>query len=444
MHSLAESHAEILAEILAENYADGDALSSDLRQQFPLLSETIQGHPLAYLDSAATTPMPQPVIDALVHFETHCRANIERSSHTLACRATDAYQLARQQVASYLGVEDAEQIVFSSGATASINLVAQGLAEQLRPGDEILVSAAEHHSNLIPWQRLRDTRGIILKTIPLTSEGRLDLAGLDKLLTSRCRLIAVTHASNVTGAITDVQSIVRAARRVGAWVLLDGAQAAAHGPLDLPALGVDFYAFSGHKCFGPTGVGVLWGRAECLQVLTPLKVGGGMVEAVTLEQASFKGGYRRFEAGTPPIAQAVALGAALEWLQGLPWHQLREQQRRLSKKLLSGLRAVPGLRLLGPGLVDAGSLGSESLGRGSLENRLPIFSFEIEGMHSHDICHLLDQRGVALRGGKHCAQPLHAAFDMTATSRASIGLFNNTADIDALLEGLWLARKILL
>lgn len=256
----------------------------EFRQQIPLINTEANGQPLRYLDNASTTPVPEAVLSSLIEFETSSRANVSRAGHYLATRATDAYERARTSVARYLNIEMPEEVIFTSGTTASINLLAHSLGQTLQAGDEIIVSLAEHHSNFVPWQLLRDRVGIVLKTIPLTEDGRLDLDALDELVSDRCRLIAVTHASNVTGAITDVDRVVLAARRVGAQVLLDGAQAVAHGTVDIPSLGVDYYAFSGHKCFGPTGIGVLWGRKALLDVLPPFMGGGGMVERVSLEE----------------------------------------------------------------------------------------------------------------------------------------------------------------
>lgn len=401
----------------------------EFRTQFPILNTEAIGCRLRYLDNASTTLMPDTVLSALLEFETNSRANVARAGHLLATKATDAYEQARAQVARYLNIENPEEVIFTSGTTASINLLAHSLGSTLKPGDEVVISLAEHHSNFVPWQMMRDRAGIVLKIVPLTEDGRLDLNSLDTLVTDKCKLIAVTHASNVTGAITEVDKIVATARKVGAQVLLDGAQAAAHGPVDLPALGVDYYAFSGHKCFGPTGVGVLWGRSELLEQLPPFMGGGGIVERVTLDKNRYAPVPSRFEAGTPPIAQAVALGAALKWLMELRWEAVKAHEQHLTRRLLQALESVPGLFIIGPR---------------STENRLPLFSFDIDGIHPHDLCHILDQQGVALRGGHHCAQPLMDALDLMAASRASLTLFNDDADIDTLKKGLNRAIEILL
>lgn len=401
----------------------------EFRSHFHILSTEVYGNPLCYLDNASTTLIPDNVLSAQLEFESTSRSNVARAGHFLATRATDAYEQARATVARYLNITNTDEIIFTSGTTAAINLLAHSLGATFKPGDEVVVSLAEHHSNFVPWQLLRDRAGIVLKTIPLAEDGRLDLDALETLVTDRCKLIAVTHASNVTGAITDVETIVAAARKVGAQVLLDGAQGAAHGPVDVPALGVDYYAFSGHKSFGPTGVGVLWGRAELLEPLPPFMGGGGIVERVTLAENRYASVPARFEAGTPPIAQAVALGAALEWLMALPWPEVRAHEQRLTQRLLASLESVPGLRIIGPRSAD---------------RRLPLFSFDMDGIHPHDLCHILDHQGVALRGGHHCAQPLMDALDLMATSRASLSLFNDETEINTLVDGLHKAIDILL
>jgi cysteine desulfurase/selenocysteine lyase len=391
-----------------------------VRAQFPIFERSVNGRPLHYLDSGASSQMPRAVLDTIVDFETKHRANVRRGVHTLAEEATNAFESARESIARYLNVAVSE-VIFTSGATSAINLVARAFGDTLNAGDEVIVSLAEHHSNFVPWQMLRDRRGIALKAIPLTADGRLDLTALPALVMPKCRLIAVTHASNVTGAITDVAAIVAAARAVGARVLLDGAQRAPHGPLDLPALGVDFYAFSGHKMFGPTGIGILWGRHDVLDSMPPFLGGGEMIRTVTLERTIYAAPPHRFEAGTPPIAQAVGLGAAARWLMQQDWPAIAAHEMRLAQRVMDGLGKIVGARLIGPA---------------GLQSRVPVLSFTIDGVHPHDLCQMLDSYGVALRGGHHCAQPLHDHFDLAGTSRASIALYNNDDDIDALLEGL--------
>lgn len=388
------------------------------RDRFPLLA----AHPgLHYLDNAATGQLCEAAIDAVTHHELTHRANVLRGTYTLAEQADAAYESARRQVAAYLNAAGPEEVVFTAGATAAINLVAHAFGAGMQAGDEVVLSLAEHHSNFVPWQMLRERRGIGLRFLPLMADGRLDLSRLDEYITPRCKLVAVTHASNVTGAVTGLAPIVAAARAVGARVLADGAQAVQHGPVNVEALGVDFYAFSGHKAFGPTGVGVLWGRAEALAALPPFLGGGGMIGRVTAEETTWAAPPRRFEAGTPPIAQAVGLGAALDWLRAQPWTELHAHTSRLAQRLLEELAVLPGLTLLGPR---------------DLKQRLPIVAFNLDGLHPHDVCQVLDRHGVAVRGGHHCAQPLMDCFGVPGAVRASLVPYNNEDDIDALLAGL--------
>jgi cysteine desulfurase/selenocysteine lyase len=383
---------------------------------------------LHYLDSAATAQIHRSALDAVVRHETASRANVSRGIYQLAEAAELAYEQARRMVARFLNAGSPDEIVFTSGATASLNLVAHAFGSTLRSGDRVLISVAEHHSNFVPWQMLRDRTGIELSLIPVTASGQLDLARLPQLIDSKCRLVAVTHLSNVTGAWTDVARVVEAARKVGARVLLDGAQAVQHGPQDVRALGADFYAFSGHKCFGPGGVGVLWGKTEVLAAMPPFLAGGGMVASVAPDTTTWAEPPRRFEAGTPPIAQAVGLAAALDWMMRQDWRQIQARESRLCELLIEGLRRIPGLRLLGPDMYAG---------------RAPIVSFDIPGLHPHDICQVLDAHQLALRGGHHCAQPLLAALGVETCTRASIALYNDEADIQALLDGLDFALEAL-
>ena len=396
---------------------------ASLREEFPLLAAAPDLH---YLDSAATAQIHRSALDAVVRHETSSRANVSRATYRLAEAADRAYEQARQTVARFLNAGSADEIIFTAGATGSLNLVAHAFGNTLQSGDRVLISVAEHHSNFVPWQMLRDRMGIELALIPVTASGQLDLSRLPELLDGNCRLVAVTHCSNVTGAWTDVATLVEAARSVGAKVLLDGAQAVQHGPQDVRALGIDFYAFSGHKCFGPGGVGVLWGRDEILAAMPPFLTGGGMIGEVTPEDVTWAAPPRRFEAGTPPIAQAVGLAAALEWMIALPWARIHARESRLCGMLIEGLQRIPGLRLLGPV---------------ASEQRAPIVSFDIPGLHPHDICQVLDARGLALRGGHHCAQPLMAALGVEVCTRASVALYNDETDIQALLDGLSFALR---
>ncbi len=396
-----------------------------LRRQFPLLAADERLH---YLDNAATAQVPQAVLDALLEHETHRRANVQRGAYPLAEAATEAYAQARESVRRFLNAPAAHEVVFTSGTTGGINLFAQAFGASLAPGDEIVVTVAEHHSNLVPWQMLAERRGLRLRALPLAPDGRVDAARLPEVVGPRCRLIAVTHASNVTGAITDLAPFVAAARAVGARVIADGAQAAPHGEADVQRLGVDAYAFSGHKCFGPNAIGALWVRGELAGTLPPVFGGGGMVGEVSLEHTSYREPPARFEAGTPPIAQAVALGAALEWMAALPWAAVRAHEERLAARTLAALGAMDDITILGP--RDTGA-------------RLPVVAFAMRGVHSHDLVQVLGDRGLCLRGGHHCAQPLHTALGVEASTRASFAPYNDDADVDALLDGLEAARRIL-
>ena len=399
-----------------------------LRRQFPILDRTVHGKPLHYLDNSATSQIPNTVLDAVERHEIAHRANVLRGIHYLAEAATEAYENARKDVALFINAADSSEVVFTSGTTSAINLVAHSFGQGLKPGDEIVISMLEHHSNIVPWQLLRQRSGIVLKVIPATDDGRMDLDKLPDIVTEKCRMIAVTHVSNVTGADTDIHRIVEAARAVDAKVLIDGAQRVPHGPVDVQNLGVDFYTFSGHKMYAPNGIGVLWARRELLDDLPPFMGGGEMIRTVTMEDTIFAEPPHKFEAGTPPIAQAVGLAAATRWLSETDTPEAILHVAKLAERTLSGLAEIADgrIRIIGP-------QGTQS--------RLPVISFTVDGIHPHDVCQILDSYGVALRGGHHCAQPLMDFFDVTGTTRASLTFYNNQADIDALLDGLDAAIK---
>ena len=396
-----------------------------IRGQVPILNHPIQGRPLHYLDNGATAQMPQAVLDAVVDHETRHRSNVHRSVHHLAEAATKAYEGARDTMARYLNAARREEILFAAGCTGALNLVAHAFGARLGPGDEVLISVLEHHSNIVPWQMLRDRAGITLKALPATADGRVDLDRLDDLVTAKTRLIALTHVSNVTGAVTDVSRVVDAAAAVGAKVLLDGAQRAPHGPIDVAALGVDFYALAGHKMFGPNGIGVLWGRHDLLADMPPFLGGGDMILNVTIERTLYAEPPLRFEAGTPPIANAVGLAAAARWVEAIDVEGAHAHTQRLTGRILDGLDAIDG----GRGVIRI-------IGPTGLQSRAPVISFDVDGAHPHDITQFLDAHGVALRGGHHCAQPLMDVYDITGTTRASLAVYNNDADVDAFLTGL--------
>jgi cysteine desulfurase/selenocysteine lyase len=312
------------------------------------------------------------------------------------------------------------EVVFTYGTTSAINLVAASFGERLVADDEVVISALEHHSNTLPWRTLSRRRGVKIKVLPITSDGRLDLAELPSVVTPRCKLIAVTHCSNVTGALTDVRAIVEAARSVGAAVLLDGAQRAPHGPVSVRDLGVDFYAFSGHKTYGPTGIGILWGRQELLESMPPFMVGGQMIRRVSADAVEFADPPRRFEAGTPPIGAAIGLGVAIQWMETLDWHAIGERTKRLTQRVLNALAGMRGVRIVGPLTT---------------ENRAGVISFTVAGMTSEDICRSMDWYNVALRHGHHCAQPLMLALELEGTARVSLAPYVNDEDIDAFIAG---------
>ncbi|MSO64868.1 MAG: SufS family cysteine desulfurase [Alphaproteobacteria bacterium] len=398
-----------------------------VRAESPILARQVHGRPLHYLDNAATTQMPLAVMDRIAQHERFSRANVLRGVHTLAEEATEAYEQARAAAARYVNAGDPAEIVFTGGTTAALNLVAHSFGALLQPGDEIVLSLLEHHSNIVPWQLLAERRGVVLRYLPLTDDGRIDVDALPRLVGPRTRLLALAHVSNVTGAELDVGRVVDAARAVKARVLLDGAQRVAHGPLDVRAMGVDFYVFSGHKMFAPNGIGVLWGRQEVLADMPPFLGGGSMIRTVTTTGTTYADPPARFEAGTPPIAQAIALAAAMEWIGRLDHCAVEEHLHRLTARLLDGLGQIDRqrVRLIGPS---------------GLQARFPIVSFDVRGAHPHDLCALLDRDGVALRGGHHCAQPLGNHFGLLGTTRASLAVYNDAGDVEAFLGRL--ARAI--
>ena len=400
---------------------------ASVRAQFPILAERVNDQPLHYLDNGASAQVPMAVLDAVREYETTGRANVVRGVHALAERATEAYENAREEVARFLGVH-AREIVFTGGCTAALNLVAYSYGSLLKPGDRILLSELEHHSNIVPWQLLRSRTGIEIDVLPVTEEGRIDVSALPRLVTPRTKLVSVAHVSNVTGALVDVKMVVDAAKIVGAKVLLDGAQRAPHGPVDLPSLGVDFYVFAGHKVYGPNGVGVLWARPELSEAMPPFHGGGSMIGRVTFAETTWAAPPRRFEAGTPPIGPAIGLGAACKWMRGLDWPAAHAHEMALAQRVMDGLQGIKGTWLLGPA---------------SLQSRYPVVSFTLEGVHTHDVAQILDSFGVAVRAGHHCAQPLHDHFDIAGTTRVSIAPYNDNADIDALLKGVEHAAKTL-
>lgn len=403
-----------------------------LRADFPLLSQSVNGVPLVYLDSGATSQKPRAVIDAEVDFLTHTNAAVHRGAHTLAAEATDLFEDARETVARFVGAAP-EQLVWTSGATAALNLIAYSISNAtigrgapasarfvLQPGDEILLTETEHHANLIPWQELAARTGAVLRHIPALDDGTLDMDAAASLISSRTRIVAFTHVSNVLGIVNPVEDLIALAQSVGALSVMDACQSAPHLPLDLPALGVDLAVFSGHKMMGPYAIGGLYGRTEVLEALPPFLTGGSMITTVTLDEADYLPPPQRFEAGTQPVSQAIALAAAVRYLEGLGMPAIHAHEERLEKRMRDGLRSIPGIRLLGD--TDSAP-------------RVGLAAFDVEGVHAHDAGQFLDSRGIAVRVGHHCAQPLHRRFGITASVRASAALYNTDADIDAFLEG---------
>ena len=387
------------------------------RPDFPILDRIINGHRLSYLDSAASSQKPASVIEAIQRYYERSHANVHRSIHTLGEEATELYEAARDAVRGFVGARSREEIVFTRGTTEGLNLVAQAVGRTLAGGDEILVTEMEHHSNLIPWQMLCRDRGTLLKAVPVLQGSYLDMDAFDRLLSPRTRVVAVTHVSNVLGTINPIEAIARKARAVGAAVVVDGAQAAPHMPLDLAASGADFYVFSGHKMLGPTGIGVLYGRKEALTRLEPAWGGGEMIKEVWIDHAQWNDLPWRFEPGTPPIAGAVGLHAAVEYLGKLGMERVHAHEQALTGQCLDALARIPGVTIFGPHNPEL---------KGAVE------AFNVEGLHPHDGAALLDQQGIAVRAGHHCAQPLMKRLGIVGTLRASFSVYNTAADVEQL------------
>jgi cysteine desulfurase/selenocysteine lyase len=397
-----------------------------IRRDFPLLQRRVHGRPLVYLDNAATTQKPQCVIDRLVRFYGEENANIHRGVHLLSVEATDAYDAAREQVRRFLNAADAREIVFVRGTTEAINLVAATYGRaQIGPGDEVVISEMEHHSNIVPWQMVCEEKGARLRVIPITDAGELRLDEYERLLGPRTRIVAVAHVSNTLGTVNPVEDIVRLAHDRRIPVLVDGAQAVAHMPVDVQALGCDFYALSGHKVFGPTGIGVLYGRASLLEGMPPYQGGGDMISSVTFDQTRYNEVPYKFEAGTPDIAGVLGLASAIEYLRSIGLDRVAALEHELLAYGAAALSEIPGLRLTGTAPRKAG-----------------ILSFVIEGIHPHDIGTILDRHGVAIRAGHHCCQPLMARLGVPATARASLAVYNTREEIDTLVASIRSATEV--
>ncbi len=391
-----------------------------IRRDFPILSRPVHGKPLVYLDNAASTQKPRAVIERIARYYEEENANVHRGVHLLSEKATAAYEGARTRVARFLGAADPREVIFVRGTTEAINLVAASFGRtRVGPGDEVLITGMEHHSNIVPWQMLCQEKGASLKIIPVSEAGELDLADVEKLLGPRTRLLALAHVSNALGTVNPVKQAVALAHARGVPVLVDGAQGAPHLPVDVQDLGCDFYAFSGHKLYGPTGIGALWGRLELLEAMPPWQGGGDMILSVSFERTIYNRVPYKFEAGTPNMAGAAGLGAALDWLEALVPEALLAHERDLCGYAVAQLTAVPGVRLVGTPRERAG-----------------VVSFVMQDIHPHDIGTILDREGVAIRTGHHCAQPLMSRFGVSATARASFAAYNTRADVDALVLGL--------
>jgi cysteine desulfurase/selenocysteine lyase len=399
---------------------------AQVRAEFPILATRVHGKPLVYLDNAATTQKPQPVIDALGRYYRAENANIHRGVHYLSQLATDGYEGAREKVARFINAASPREIVFVRGATEGINLVAQSYGRSvLRLGDEILITGMEHHSNIVPWQLLAEQTGTVLRVAPLTDAGELDLAAFDRLLGPRTRLVSVVHLSNALGTVNPVRRLTAAARKLGVPVLIDGAQSAPHLGVDVQALDCDFFVFSGHKLFGPTGIGVLYGREALLDRMPPWQGGGDMISSVTFERSTWAALPAKFEAGTPHIAGAIGLGVAVDWLSAIGLDAVAAHEDDLLRYATAEVGRIAGARLIG-----------------TARDRASILSFALDGVHAHDVGQVLDLEGIAIRAGHHCAQPVMQRYGVAATARASFALYNTRAEVDALVAGLAKVKQV--
>ncbi len=397
-----------------------------IRAEFPILSREVNGKPLVYLDSAASAQKPETLISAMADQMRTAYANVHRGLHTLANETTEAMEQSRETVRAFLNANEVEEIVFTKGATEGINLVAYGLASEIKPGDEIVLSVMEHHSNIVPWHFLRDRCGAVLKWVSLNEDGSLDMDAYQDALSERTKIVAISHMSNVLGTSTDAKRIAELARSFGALVLFDGCQAAVHMGIDVQDIECDFYVFSGHKLYGPTGIGILYGKRPSLERLSPFLGGGEMIETVTLDRVTYNEIPHKFEAGTPPILEAIGLGTAINWLSQFDRKAVQAHEEALLTKATEALRGMNALKIHG----NTGSKGS-------------ILTFSVDGMHPHDIAQILDKFGVAIRAGHHCAQPLMSHLGVTATARASFAIYNTEQDVDRFAEALAKAMRML-
>jgi cysteine desulfurase/selenocysteine lyase len=390
-----------------------------IRRDFPILETTVGGHPLVYLDNAASAQKPRAVIDEMVDVMTRRYANVHRGLHYLANAATEAYEGAREEVAAFLGAKSVDEVVFTKSSTEAMNLVANSLGQEIGEGDEIVVSLLEHHSNIVPWNFLRERKGAVIRWAPIADDGSFLVDEFAKLLGPRTRVVAVTHMSNVTGTVVPVAEVSRLAHAVGAKVLVDGSQGAVHLPVDVEAIGCDFYAITGHKLYGPTGIGALWGRRELLAAMPPFLGGGEMIAEVTVDGVTYGEPPQRFEAGTPPIVEAAGLGAALRYIRSIGREAIAAHEADLLAYAQGRLGEINSVRIIGT-----------APGKGA------IVAFDLAGAHAHDVATILDRYGVAVRAGTHCAQPLLARYGVTSSCRASFGMYNTREEVDRLVEAL--------
>jgi cysteine desulfurase/selenocysteine lyase len=396
----------------------------NVRADFPILAEQIHGNRLVYLDSGASAQKPNAVLDRMDYAHRHEYANVHRGLHTLANRATEAYEGGRERVRNFLNAKRSEEIIFTRSATEAINLVAASFAgPRVGQGDEIVLTIMEHHSNIVPWHFHRERKGAVLKWVDVKDDGAFDLDAFEKAITPRTKMVALSHMSNVLGTVTPIKQAIEIAHVKGVPVLIDGSQGAVHQKVDVQDLGVDFYVFTGHKLYGPTGIGVLYGKYDLLAEMQPYQGGGEMIDTVTMDAITYNEPPHRFEAGTPPIVQAIGLGAAIDYITGLGHDAIAAHEAELTAYGTEKLSRINSLRLIG-----------NAPGKGG------IFSFEIEGAHAHDVSTILDRYGIAVRAGTHCAMPLLKRFGVTSTCRASLGLYSGKDDIDALVEGIEKAR----